>query len=61
MAEAAPPSSPPQLAERLEQCRQGLRVFLIGVTERWREGVHATHHIGFLPHTSIKNKLPYYK
>lgn len=64
---AAPPTCPPAqpLAVRFDSqaraAQEALRGFLVGVLDRCTQGWHVAHHLGFLPHTSIKNKFPYVK
>lgn len=53
---AAPESRAP-----LFDTKQSLRDFLITVTNRCAQGWHIFHHLGFLPHTALKDKLPHYK
>jgi hypothetical protein len=45
----------------LSDTNQSLRDFLITVTDRCAQGWHIFHHLGFLPHTAIKDKLPHYR
>ena len=44
-----------------QDARDALRAFLVTVSDRCVAGWHVVHHLGFLPHTSIKNKFPYHK
>lgn len=50
---AGPPASPAQAA------RASLQLFLHKVVERCQQSWHVTHHLGFLPHTSITHKFKY--
>lgn len=65
LVEQANPSSlgkPHQQFELYQQSpREALRYFLQTVTARCAQGWHVFHHLGFLPHTSLKDKFPYYK
>ena len=60
-----PPSQPWSADLQFElyrrDARDALRAFLVTVSDRCVAGWHVAHHLGFLPHTSIKNKFPYHK
>lgn len=53
MEEAGPPQ--PQF-----DGKRALRSFLITVTDRCTRGWHLAHQLGFIPQTSLSDKLPFY-
>jgi hypothetical protein len=53
MEEAGPPQ--PQF-----DGKRALRNFLITVTDRCTRGWHLAHQLGFIPQTSLSDKLPFY-
>ena len=66
MEQPEPSSSPPAKKTQFElyeerSPKEALRHFQVTVTERCVQGWNVPHHLGFLPHTSLKDKFPYYK
>lgn len=66
---AAPPPAPPTaLTGQFElyegstaRARESLQAFLVRVIDRCQQGFGTANTLGFLPRTTIANKLKYYK